>query len=293
MAKHIEQSNPLSITSQPVQFTQNKESLTLLQTHDPHSKNQKIINEQPTQDLNPEKNEKDKTKISSIPNCAPGLEYLATIDQLLVKQKVELLEAVTSIETSNKYKIRNTMGQDIFKAKENSDFCTRQCCGPIRCFQMEISDNLDREVLRIHRPLKCATCCFPCCLQSMEISSPISKEIIGHIRQIWHPFFPKFNICDKKGHRVLILEGPFLVFSCFGDVEFSIRTLSGSVIGKITKQWGGVAKETLTDADNFSLSFPLDLDVNVKASLMAAVFLIDFMYFEETGGDQNQGTAWG
>jgi hypothetical protein len=27
-----------------------------------------------------------------IPNCPPGLEYLTTIDQLLVKQKVELLE---------------------------------------------------------------------------------------------------------------------------------------------------------------------------------------------------------
>ena len=29
-----------------------------------------------------------------------------------------------------------------------------------------------------------------------------------------------------------------------------------------------------TDADNFGLSFPLDLDVNVKASLLAATFLI-------------------
>lgn len=30
-----------------------------------------------------------------IPNCPPGLEYLTSIDQLLVKQKVELLEAFT------------------------------------------------------------------------------------------------------------------------------------------------------------------------------------------------------
>jgi len=271
-------------SNQPLKFTQNKESMALV-----HESVNKIINKQP----NKQALSGDDTKVASIPNCAPGLEYLATIDQLLVKQKVELLEAVTSIETSNKYKIRNIMGQDIFKAKENSDFCTRQCCGPIRCFQMEISDNLDREILRIHRPLKCATCCFPCCLQSMEISSPITKEVIGQIRQIWHPILPKFNICDKKGHRVLILEGPFLVFSCFGDVEFVIKTLSGSIIGKITKQWGGVAKEAFTDADNFSLNFPLDLDANVKACLLAAVFLIDFMYFEEAGGDQNQGTAWG
>ena len=34
-------------------------------------------------------------------------------------------------------------------------------------------------------------------------------------------------------------------------------------VGMITKQWSGIAKEALTDADNFGISFPLDLDVKV------------------------------
>ena len=92
-----------------------------------------------------------------IQGCPPGLEYLTQIDQLLVKQKVEIFEVMTNIETANKYKIKNSMGQDVYKAKEKSDFCTRQCCGPIRCFQMEITDNTGREVLHLDRPLNCAT----------------------------------------------------------------------------------------------------------------------------------------
>lgn len=48
-----------------------------------------------------------------IPNCPPGLEYLTTIDQLLVKQKVELLEAITGFETNNKYTIKNNLGQKV------------------------------------------------------------------------------------------------------------------------------------------------------------------------------------
>ena len=72
-------------------------------------------------------------------------------------------------------------------------------------------------------------------------------------------------------------------------------------VGKISKQWTGVMKEAFTDADNFGVNFPVDLDVKVKskqltgggryilhtnsfqikATLMAAVFLIDFMYFEK------------
>ena len=34
-------------------------------------------------------------------------------------------------------------------------------------------------------------------------------------------------------------------------------------IGKITKQWTGLAKEAFTDADNFGINFPIDLDVKV------------------------------
>ena len=49
-------------------------------------------------------------------DCPPGLEYLTMIDQLIIKQKKEMLEAITAVmgagfETSNKYKIKNVLGQ--------------------------------------------------------------------------------------------------------------------------------------------------------------------------------------
>ena len=80
--------------------------------------------------------------------CPPGLQYLTMVDQLLIKQKVEILEAVTGFETANKYEVLNSMGQNVgkpssyqhnylvnlqvYKAKEDSDCCTRNCCGPGR-----------------------------------------------------------------------------------------------------------------------------------------------------------------
>jgi hypothetical protein len=48
----------------------------------------------------------------------------------------------------------------------------------------------------------------------------------------------------------------------------------GTNVGKISKQWTGLAKEMFTDADNFGMTFPIDLDVNIKAVLLGAVFLI-------------------
>ena len=98
-----------------------------------------------------------------------GLEYLVQVDQLLVKQKVEVLEVITGFETKNQYKILNSLGQEVYKAKESSNCCARQICGPVRPFSMKIKDNHGNEVIRLERPLACTSCFCPCWLQSMEV----------------------------------------------------------------------------------------------------------------------------
>merc|ERR1711908_237228 len=80
--------------------------------------------------------------------CPSGLEYLLQVDQLLIKQTIEMVEVLTGFETQNKYKILNSMGQQVYFAAEESDRCTRQCCGPLRSFEMTILDNNSREVAR-------------------------------------------------------------------------------------------------------------------------------------------------
>jgi len=203
------------------------------------------------------------------------------VDQLLIKQKVEILEAFTGFETANKYKVLNSLGQEVFTAKEDTDCCTRQCCGPTRPFEMNIMDNQGQEVLHLVRPLRCQSCCFPCCLQELEVHSP-PGTIIGYVEQEWSIFYPKFVIKDESGEPIMKLDGPFCGCECCSDVDFVVTSASdGGEIGKISKQWSGLGKEVFTDADNFGISFPLDLDVKVKATLLGATFLIDFMYFEK------------
>merc|ERR1712183_1129929 len=76
------------------------------------------------------------------------------------------------METANKYKIKNVLGQNVYKAVEDTECCTRIVCGPQRPFDLIIKDNADREVIHLNRPYRCSSCCFPCCLQSLEVSSP-------------------------------------------------------------------------------------------------------------------------
>lgn len=222
-------------------------------------------------------------------NCPPGLEYLCQIDQLIVKQKVEMLEAFTGFETKNKYTVKNSMGQDVYKAKEDTDCCTRNICGPQRPFDMIIRDNYDNEVIHLNRPLRCNSCLFPCCLQEIEISSP-PGQVIGTVVQDWSLCTPQFSVKDHNGDTVLRIEGPLCTFSFCGDVEFQVLSVDGSTeVGKISKQWSGILREAFTDSDNFGISFPMDLDVRMKATLLGALFLIDFMFFEKAGNQETDG----
>ncbi len=44
-------------------------------------------------------------------------------------------------------------------------------------------------------------------------------------------------------------------------------------------------KEILTDADTFGVEFPRERDIRRKCVFLGAVFLIDFLHFEENHND--------
>jgi hypothetical protein len=93
---------------------------------------------------------------------------MTQLDQILIKQKKELLEIITDFETANKYKILNSMGQQIYYAKEQSGCLTRQFCGPMRGFSMKIEDNFNNEVITMERAeCRCATPWGPACIASL------------------------------------------------------------------------------------------------------------------------------
>ncbi|XP_051057139.1 phospholipid scramblase 1 [Phodopus roborovskii] len=216
----------------------------------------------------------------------PGLEHLIPIDHILIHQDFEFVEAILGFETANKYKIKNKLGQKVYYAVEESNCCTRNCCGDYRCFSMRILDNLGHEVVILKRPLRCSSCFCPCCLQKIEVQVPPGVPI-GFVIQNWHPCVPKFTVQNEKKQAVLKIVGPCITCSCVGSVDFEIKSLDEEiVIGRISKHWSGFLKELLTDVDSFGIHFPLDLDVKMKAVMLGACFLIDFMFFESSSGQR-------
>ncbi|XP_037288953.2 phospholipid scramblase 2 [Rhipicephalus microplus] len=220
-------------------------------------------------------------ELEPIPGCPPGLEYLTRIDQMLVHQQLQLLEMLVPYEQQNKYVVKNTMGQFIFMANEESDLASRCCLGSCRPFEMALLDYRSVEVMRLYRPLRCDSCLCFCCLQVMDVHAP-PGTIIGSLRQECTAVFPLFSVLDSRGNVVLQIQGPFCTTAALcNDIVFDITTRDGKTkIGQITKNWSGLLREAFTDVDNFTVVFPIDLDVRMKAVLLGAAFLIDFIYFE-------------
>ena len=100
------------------------------------------------------------------------------------------------------------------------------------------------------------------------------------MEEVWWSCGTKFRVKNSTGDTVFWLEGPVCTFDYF-DTDFDILTADGKhKVGAVTRKFPGVMREMFTHADVFGIRFPMDLDVAIKSVLLAATFLIDFMYYE-------------
>jgi len=229
----------------------------------------------------------------SIPDCPKGLEYLTKLDQVLIKQKTHMLEVMLDWECANKYKVLNNQGQQCYYAFEKSNILCRQCCGPNRKFKIHVADNNKQTIFSIKRPFKfCAGCNWCACTRVFQDEVSVYAKDgtqLGYVRQACSAWKPHYMILDHNKEEKFEIWGPCCPCTlCNGKIDFPVKKPGkDKVIANINKQWSGFAKEYFTDSDNFGITFPMDLDVRLKATLMGAVFLIDFMYFEESSNNNS------
>lgn len=186
----------------------------------------------------------------------------------------------------------NPQKEQIFFAYEESSCCCRCCLQQGRPFIMHLTDNSGANILRFERALKVGNFCCPCKeSHRMEIVvyNAQGDQIIGFVREDECGGYskPVFNICDSEGQVQAQLIGGCWTPAC-ASVEFRICDPQGTQWGSIRKEFSGICKELGTDADNFDVKFPADLHVFTKATVIAAVLLVDFTFFESGGACASQ-----
>ncbi|XP_060597103.1 phospholipid scramblase 2-like [Ruditapes philippinarum] len=216
-----------------------------------------------------------------LPHGLPqGLAYLSALSEVQIHQQFDALEVLSGCERNNKYQICNSNNQQFMYAKEDTDCLTRQCFGTMRPFTMNITDNNWQPLIQMYRPLKCVgSFMWCCCLQEMSIMSPPGNTI-GSIKQIWTCWLPKYEVYDNQGSHIFTINGECCYCACGTDINFQVSDVTGTDVGRIIKHWGG-CRELCGGVNDFSVQFPANMDVFHKTILVAATFLIDFIYFEK------------
>jgi uncharacterized protein YxjI len=199
------------------------------------------------------------------------MERLASANSLVVSQKKEWGKTLTDFETRNKYAVSDaTSGASLYlTAEEAGSTLARIFLKAMRPFTIVVLGTDGQPVLRIRRP-------FRVYYHQAEVEDSRGQRLGTIVRQL-SLARRIYSVLDASGTEVCQLFGPLL-----RPWTFEIM-INGSESGQIQKKWSGLLKEGFTDADNFGVTFPVEHDARMKAVILGAVFLIDFVHFEDKG----------
>ena len=231
---------------------------------------------------------------------------------VMICQNTEKIEAFTKyiccgcckVETENRYFVRNLDTEEtLLMAKEDSWWCLRNpcvCCDCIcwcchsdcskqRSFDMPVfpfslrdeeTETPEEPIMLIKR--YCRSSCFPLCLQSVEVYDS-AMMLIGSVNQVFRcwPLCGKFEVRNESEEVVYTIYTPCILTTlCCTEAVFAIYDNEENEVGNIAKQFGNVVKEAITDSDKFKVTFPEGCEPKMKAVMMAAVILFDYLFYE-------------
>ena len=201
------------------------------------------------------------------------LQNLAQANALVIRQQKEWGEILTGFETKNRYEVMDLQSNQLIEALEESDgvmaTITRLFLKALRPFTMHLFSPGGNGLFTLTRPFRFYFHELDVCRSNGAPLGKIKRQF-AMLRRI-------YSVIDRNGNEIFELFGPLL-----HPWTFQIKK-GGQELGKITKKWSGLVKESFTDADNFGITFPSGIDLSQKAILLGAVFLIDFVHFENSG----------
>lgn len=217
-----------------------------------------------------------------------GLEHLLEAETIRFKQEIQMMQIFCGCDMPINFDLTDQTDRNIYQVEERDDCCKRNCIPQGLRTQSVVSTSANAPVLTFKREARCVFgCCLPCCCyplpfsrERLSVFAVAGNQLLGVVQQNFSAWRSRFTVLDASENAVLRIEGPGCNFGCGDDLEFSILAMNGSHVGSIVKHYNGFIKEIYTDFDNFTIQFPRNLEVKTKATLLGAVNLINFLFFQ-------------
>lgn len=227
-----------------------------------------------------------------------GIYELLKEPTLVIERQVEFMNVILGFEQANKYKIMNSVGDQVGYMVEK-DFGILKAIGRQffrlhRPFDIDVFNNYGDLLLTIKRPFSFINSHIKALLPGEDPNGNLTHEVIGESVQSWHLWRRRYNLFKLEDEttddyaQYGAIDSPFLAF------DFPVRDENGNVIGSVDRNWVGLGRELFTDTGVYIIrmdpaSFegmgdaypavggPLTLDQ--RAILLGNAVSIDFDYF--------------
>jgi len=240
---------------------------------------------------------------------------------ILMRQRMDLLEALTGWEQRNKYQVatkphdkgdnpsewedetfrKQLKHGHLLTLKEESECCARQLCRPRHTLSIKIKGGDDTKVegetlAEFDRPFKCTLLCCCTLFNPQVLTISIKGAQNGRVIQHW-PCMNNLFVChrywrvvDGSGKDVYMIRDDFCCNQnmCAPSICCPARHLDiltpdmNTKVGSIIDVFPGCnVRGCFGTADNYILNFPDTATPADKLNLLGALILIEYMVFEK------------
>lgn len=206
------------------------------------------------------------------PDTAPPGTLLSE-PHIIIKQHVENIELVSSLEGRNRYAFTTPTGKHLAHAEETDTgfigSVVRNLWSARRSFVMGITIQQTPEIVWLKRR-------FEWIFSNIDVFDDDSP--VGTVRQRFAIINRKYELESYFGDRVLTILGPV-----YRPWTFDVYAHTKKV-ASIQKKWSGFFKEAFTSADTFTIVFEDSrLLPDERKLIIAAAIAIDIDFFENKG----------
>ena len=246
-------------------------------------------------------------------------EELLNAREIVVEQKIELMEVLGGCETPNRYNVflidKNKLKKFLFKCKEESNWWCRNFCPSssrevhlkmIHIYSNNKAGNYKQAIAEFDKPFQCAFfCCYrptmdgfvkpPPVMENgvVQPSAQIKKERLGKLIETIN-CNPEIIVYGPNNQVRWKIYGDYCQCGFFArdlsigkcyEVDFWIYDANADVkkarpVGNIHKVFRGLS-ELVTDADAFVLTLPKKATAIERLMLIGAVINMDYRFYEE------------
>ncbi|XP_043594385.1 phospholipid scramblase 2-like isoform X2 [Bombus pyrosoma] len=206
-----------------------------------------------------------------------GTHFLSNVEQLEIQQIVDLSTLLGRLKKRFQYRVKVPKAETLFLAMETE---SRNESSGWSCTR------LTRDDFQLNIVDQCGETAFTMVMNSMwtfalnksHSMSVLSPNLIGTIGQNSHIIGSSFTVYDAIGKRLCNIYGPNISDCCmYQESQFQVISIDGThQIASLMHQWDNILHDYI-----MLITFPSDLDIKFKTLLLAAAFLLEYLYFRQ------------